>query len=339
MSKNIKIGDSITWTLMSPMDTGLTFKDFTDFINNYTNIEVDDAFIKGDIIYYDELSTIVVEVKDMTQDMFPFTLFANEVKSRFTSIVLKNKDPYQRYLCLNTKSMTSLFYYDMGTGIMADAVYDADGNFVDFDIEDYIDEESMEPTFSEEGVHEQISIKLSMEDIEELENNDALLEADGIENVDSDGNITLSGGDACSITRAKTWFNTRDCAILTAWRQGKVRKENDDNNRMLQQRLRKLGYGVTKVTGWYPEENREMARENSFLTVNLNDEESFRDNLSELSELYDQECFLYKKSGYDTPAVYVYTKDVDEYQKGDMKLLGRLRIGNMDADAYSQRCL
>ena len=336
MSKNIKIGDSITWTLMSPMDTGLTFKDFTDFINNYTNIEVDDAFIKGDIIYYDELSTIVVEVKDMTQDMFPFTLFANEVKSRFTSIVLKNKDPYQRYLCLNTKSMTSLFYYDMGTGIMADAVYDADGNFVDFDIEDYIDEESMEPTFSEEGVHEQISIKLSMEDIEELENNDALLEADGIENVDSDGNITLSGGDACSITRAKTWFNTRDCAILTAWRQGKVRKENDDNNRMLQQRLRKLGYGVTKVTGWYPEENREMARENSFLTVNLNDEESFRDNLSELSELYDQECFLYKKSGYDTPAVYVYTKDVDEYQKGQIKLLGRLRIGNRDADVYSQ---
>ena len=59
-----------------------------------------------------------------------------------------------------------------------------------------------------------------------------------------------------------------------------------------------------------------MARENSFLTVNLNDEESFRDNLSELSELYEQECFLYKKSGYDTPAVYVYNKDVDEYQKG-----------------------
>lgn len=336
MNTNFKIGDSITWTLMSPMDTGLLFKDFTDFINNYTNIEVDDAFIKGDIIYYDELSTIVVEVKDMTQDMFPFTLFANEVESRFTGIVLKDNDPYQRFLCLDTKSMTSLFYYDMGTGIMADAVYDADGNFVDFDIEDYIDEESMEPTFTEEEVHEQISIKLSMEDIEELENNDALLEADGIENVDSDGNITLSGEDACSITRAKTWFNTRDCAILTAWRQNKGRKENDDNNRILQQRLRELGYGVTKVTGWYPEENKEMARENSFLTVNLNDEESFRDNLSELSEFYDQECFLYKKSGYDTPAVYVYTKDVDEYQKGDVKLLGRLRIGNMDADAYSQ---
>ena len=335
MNANFKIGESICWTLWSPMDTGLLFKDFTNFINNYTDIE-EDAFIKGEIIYFDESSVIIVEVKEMTQDMLPFTMFANEVKSRFTSIVLKNNDPYQRYLCLNPKSMTSLFYYDMGTGIMADAVYDADGNFVDFDIEDYIDEESMEPTFTEEGVHEQISIKLSMEDIEELENNNALLEADGIEKVDSDGNITLSGGDACSITRAKTWFNTRDCAILTAWRQNKGRKENDDNNRILQQRLRELGYGVTKVTGWYPEENREMARENSFLTVNLNDEESFRDNLSELSEFYDQECFLYKKSGYDTPAVYVYTKDVDEHQKGDIKLLGRLRIGNMDADAYSQ---
>lgn len=336
MKTNLKTGDSITWTLMSPIDTGLSFNGFTDFINNYMDIEVDDAFIKGNIICYDELSMIVVEVTDMTQDMFPFTLFANEVESRFSSIGLKNKDPYQRYLCLDTKSMTSLFFYDLNTGFLADAVYDAEGNFVDYDIEDVDIGDGEEPILAEGVVPEQVSIKLSMEDIEELENKDALLEADGIVNVDSDGNITLSGGDACSITRAKTWFNTRDCAILTAWRQNKKRKENNDNNRMLQQILRKLGYGVTKVTGWYPEENREMARENSFLTVNLNNEESFCDNLSELSELYGQECFLYKKSGYDTPAVYIYTKDIDEHQKGEIKLLGRLRIGNMDADAYSQ---
>ena len=185
---------------------------------------------------------------------------------------------------------------------------------------------------------EQITIRLGQEEIEELENQDALLDIEEREIYveDENGNLSFNKGPACSIERARTWFNTRDCAILSAWRQGKVRKENDDNNRMLQQRLRELGYGVTKVTGWYSEENREMARENSFLTVNLNDEESFRNNLFELSELYDQECFLYKRSGYDTPAVYVYTKDVDDYQKGDIKLLGRLRIGNMDADAYSQ---
>ena len=334
MNTTIKIGDLIIWTPWSPMDTGLNSQDFMAFIHEKTEIEVDDAFIKGEVIYFDDLSTIVVEVKDMTQNMFPFTMFANEVESRFTSIELKNNDPYQRYLCLDTKSMTSLFYYDIETGYLAEAAYDAEGNFVDYDIEVEDLDEGEEPTLVEWGAPEQITIRLSQEEIEELENKDALLETNNREVEDQNGIVTVQN--ACSIVRATTWFNTRDCAILSAWRQGKVRKENDDNNRMLQQRLRELGYGVTKVTGWYPEENREMARENSFLTVNLNDEESFRDNLSELSELYDQECFLYKKSGYDTPAVYVYTKDVDEYQKGDVKLLGRLRIGNLNAEAYSQ---
>ena len=338
MNTTIKIGDLIIWTPWSPMDTGLNSQDFMAFIHEKTEIEVDDAFIKGEVIYFDDLSTIVVEVKDMTQNMFPFTMFANEVESRFTSIELKNNDPYQRYLCLDTKSMTSLFYYDVEIGYLADAAYDAEGNFVDYDIEDEDIDEGEEPMMSEGITPEQITIRLGQEEIEELENKDALLDIEERDRFveDENGNLSFNKGDACSLTRANTWFNTRDCAILTAWRQGKVRKENDDNNRMLQQRLRELGYGVTKVTGWYPEENREMARENSFLTVNLNDKESFRDNLSELSELYDQECFLYKKSGYDTPAVYVYTKDVDEYQKGDVKLLGRLRIGNMDAEAYSQ---
>lgn len=45
MNANFKIGESICWTLWSPMDTGLLFKDFTDFINNYTDIG-EDAFIK-----------------------------------------------------------------------------------------------------------------------------------------------------------------------------------------------------------------------------------------------------------------------------------------------------
>ena len=336
MKTNYMIGDSVKWTLRSPMDTGLDFKEFMDFINDYTDIEVDDAFIKGEVIYFDELSTIVVEVKDMTQNMFPFTLFANEIESRFTKIMLKNKDPYQRFLCLDAKSMTSLFYYDLSDGFLAEATYDDDGNFVDYDIQDGMEEEGEEPVLAEGGIPEQVSIKLSMEDIEELEYNDALLQASHIERMDSDGNITMSGGDACSITRARKWFNTRDCAILSAWRQGKRRKENDDNNRRLQKKLRELGYGVTKITGWYTEENREMARENSFLTVNLKEEDSFQDNLSELSEYYEQECYLYKKSGYDTPAVYIYTKDFDEHHKGDVELLGRLRIGNMEAKAFSQ---
>ena len=104
--------------------------------------------------------------------------------------------------------------------------------------------------------------------------------------------------------------------------------------RKLQKRLRELGYGVTKITGWFPEKDKEVARENSFLTVNLNDEESFRSNIFELSELYEQDSFLYKKAGRDIPVVYVHTND--DTGKGIEELAGRLRIGNMEADVYSQ---
>ena len=103
----------------------------------------------------------------------------------------------------------------------------------------------------------------------------------------------------------------------------------------LQLQLRRLGYGVTKITGWYQEKDKEMSRENSFLTVNLNDESSFREDIFKLSERYEQDCFLYKKAGYDTPAVYVYTNDAYG-KKGSEKIIGRLRIGNMEAEAFSQ---
>ena len=320
MDNCIRKGDLIEWTMLSPMKTGLEYRDFMTFIRDYTDIEVDDAFIKGEVVCVEEQSTIIVEVKEMTQDMFPFTVFANEVKSRLSSAKLESNDPYQRYLCLDSKSMTSLLYYDDDTGYLAEASYDDDGNFVDYSIEDYMDG-GEEPMLAEGIAPEQITLRLSPEEIEELE--------------DKDG-ISIPKGDACSIARVVSWFNTCDCAILSAWRQDKGRKENDDNNKKLQRKLRGLGYGVTKITGWYPEENREMARENSFFVVNLNDERSFRDKIFQQSELYEQDCFLYKKSGYDTPAIYVYTRDVKEYKKGEVKLLGRLRIGNMEAEAYSQ---
>ena len=339
MAKDMIIGKMFTWTPQDPSKTEFSSEKFDAFIDDYFSI-LDDAHISGEVIYNDGKSAII-EVTDMTQSLFPFTLFYNEVKNNFPHLDKQNSNPYQKYFCVDIASMTSLYLYDMDYGCLTDAVYDDEGNFDYYDLptDDGFEDLSHLPELPEATPPEQITIRLDESEIEELENQDALLD---IENwnilvEDENGNLSINNkGVACSIERARTWFNTRDCAILSAWRQGKLRKENDDNNRMLQQRLRELGYGVTKVTGWYPEENREMARENSFLTVNLNDEESFRDNLSELSELYDQECFLYKKSGYDNPAVYVYTKDVDEYQKGDVKLLGRLRIGNMDADAYSQ---
>ena len=289
----------------------------------------DNAFIKGDVIYNDGES-LIIEIKEMTNSLFPFTLFYNEVKNRFSCLESKNDDPYQKYLCLDIASMTSLFFYDEECGYLADAVYDAEGIFDYYDLPDpeawYDDIEKPVPMFPE-----QILIELDESTINEYEEINALVQTDEQEKSSGDDEVPLNINEKCSWHRAVSWFNTRDCAVLTAWRNGKGRKVNDDNNRELQQQLRDLGYGVTKLTGWYAEEGKDYERENSYLAVNLNDEEDFRENIFKLSEHYEQESFLYKKAGNDKPALYIYTND----DKGKVKLLGRLRIGNMDAKAYS----
>lgn len=226
--------------------------------------------------------------------------------------------------------MVSQFFYYEVEGFLASAEFDSDGNFDYYEQPDEngsVDFDGEEDSF----VPDQISILLPTEEIESYEDLGALCNSEN--NLDNDGEL-IPRGDACSVKRAETWFNTRDCAILTAWRGENSRKTNDDNNRKLQRRLRELGYGVTKITGWFAEKDKEVARENSFLTVNLNEEDSFRSNIYELSELYEQDSFLYKKAGRDIPAVLVHTND--DTGKGTEELAGRLRIGNMEADIYSQ---
>ena len=302
MTEQIKIGSTLRWTLLSPKETGVDNSEFYAFIDDNFIPEGENSHISGVVVYISDGSAII-QVTDMTSDMFPFTLFYNEVKNRFFGFEVKEVDPYQKYFCLDLTTMVSLFYYYEGEGFLASAEFDDDDHFDWYEQPD-----------TNEGLDSQSEMG---------------------EGFDPDQIICISeGGHPCSIVRANSWFNTRDCAIITAWRGGKSRKTNDDNNRKLQKRLRELGYGVTKITGWFPEKDKEVARENSFLTVNLNDEESFRSNIFELSELYEQDSFLYKKAGRDIPAVYVHTND--DTGKGTEELAGRLRIGNMEADVYSQ---
>ena len=332
MKQGLTIGSTFTWTLKSPSLTLLSSVEFNDFVEDHLDGVDEDAFIKGNVIY-DDGESAIIEIKEMTKSLFPFTLFYNEVKNRFPDLECKNENPYQKYLCLDIASMTSLFFYDEGSGYMADAVYDAEGTFDYYDLPDSEawndDLEKPESMFPE-----QIVIELDESTINEYEEKDALVQTDEQNKPSGDDDALLVVDVKCSWHRAVSWFNTRDCAVLTAWRNGKGRKVNDDNNRELQQQLRNLGYGVTKLTGWYAEEGKDYERENSYLTVNLNDEEDFREKIFKLSEHYEQDSFLYKEAGNDKPALYIYTNDVKG--KGKVELLGRLRIGNMDAKAYSQ---
>ena len=150
-------------------------------------------------------------------------------------------------------------------------------------------------------------------------------------NQDSTRNNDTNAG----ISRALHWFEKCDCAILTAWRKReKTRKMNQEDNKTLQQTLRRNKYGVIKVRGYYPEIGADLSREDSFFTVNFEKttDDFFRD-IRILSESYNQDCFLFKKAGADEQAFLYGTND--EFGKGNRKDLGELQI---KATPVAQEC-
>ena len=137
------------------------------------------------------------------------------------------------------------------------------------------------------------------------------------------------------LSRAVSWMTICDCAILTAWRGDKKRKQNDDDNRELMKSLRAYGYGVSKVRGCYTEVGQLTSRENSYLVVDLlKKRELFKTKIYGLSEHYQQDCFLFKPAGANELAYLIGTND--DFGIGCCKPAGRLHIGILDAEAYSE---
>ena len=81
---SIAIGKHIKWTLKSPSETGYVADEFYDYIRNINDefIITENSYIEGTVIY-SSFGSAVVKISDMTPEMFPFTLFCNEVKNRF----------------------------------------------------------------------------------------------------------------------------------------------------------------------------------------------------------------------------------------------------------------
>lgn len=156
-------------------------------------------------------------------------------------------------------------------------------------------------------------------------------------NVIADNTEPFWGNVNANFSRALSWLNKCDCAILTAWRSDKLRKDNDNNNRDLQLRLRSYGYGVSKVRGCYTEIGKPISKENSFLVFakELGDK-LFFDRIFELSKYYEQDCFLYKPAGRMETAYLIGTNDSFISTFGRKKAAGKLRIASMDATEYSR---
>lgn len=138
------------------------------------------------------------------------------------------------------------------------------------------------------------------------------------------------------INRTSHWLANTDCAIVTAWRAGLPRNQNDSNNAALQNALRENGFGVIKVKGYYAEVGHESSSENSFIVIKRPPSTSqyFYDTIFDLSKKYNQDCFLYKEAGLDTPAFLIGTNE--EWGMGRKEKIGMFRVNEMSPEAYSR---
>lgn len=101
----------------------------------------------------------------------------------------------------------------------------------------------------------------------------------------------------------------------------------------MQQKLRALGYGVIRVKGCYAEIGRPLEKENSFLVFDLEDTKDFMQNIYDLSEYNEQDCFLYKP--VDEEVAYLVGTN-DHYGKGKIDLAGFMKINSETADAFTK---
>ncbi|GJG32731.1 hypothetical protein PRMUPPPA20_08400 [Xylanibacter ruminicola] len=138
-----------------------------------------------------------------------------------------------------------------------------------------------------------------------------------------------------SLNRAVYWINKTDCANITAWRSGNKRAENDANNRKLQEALRAMGYGIIKLQGFYAEVGQDVSKENSFLVFDRNNDPDFYENLYKLSEIFNQDCFLYKPAEEEV-AYLIGTNEDFIRDNGERVAAGKLHIGSLSAKAYSE---
>ena len=173
-----------------------------------------------------------------------------------------------------------------------------------------------------------IDIQIPESEIEELLNEKVITKEDV-------GEETGRSASNASLNRAVYWITTTDCANITAWRSGNKRAINDANNRILQETLRAMGYGVIKLHGFYAEVGQDVSKENSFLVFDQNDDPKFYENLYKLSEKFEQDCFLFKAVDEEV-AYLIGTNDDFIRDNGERKEAGRLRIGNLDAKTYSK---
>lgn len=105
---------------------------------------------------------------------------------------------------------------------------------------------------------------------------------------------------------SRLWeHNTKhDCGGITAFRKGPdcgkgeeyTKKENKQRNMSLVTKLKRMGYGITKVKGVYPEGGKPTT-ENSYFVVDIKDSGDLRKDLVALGKEFEQDSILFVPKG------------------------------------------
>ena len=340
-----KIGSDYTFEMLMPSPNDM----LGDIVKGKTGSREEMLTIKGQVIYNNG-TTAIIKVKSGNYELDGFTLPYKDVSLRhndFADNGVWSMD-IPKYLCIDIRSEKSLYFRDPETDEIHEAVFDENGEFLGFDyseggnVEEWKSQDLNEllPAEAYDRLKKLHTISSSDEDTEingslyskvilSLTPSAArLMERDGVLEQVDDCSILSQG-----FNRAMKWLTKCNCAIVTAWRDDKPRKVNDENNKALQTALRELGYGIYKMMGFYAEIGKDIRRENSYLVFDQDGTRNLRNDVYRLSEQYEQDCFLYSAKG-DAPAILVGTND--KFGKGRCVELGQIEINNYCRENYSK---
>ena len=304
--------------------------DYIYYVSNETSI-------RGRVLYNDGV-TAILQVTNRYVECFFEILYYKEVKRFFPWFNDHEAQTSRKeYLCLDVETETNLFSRDTDTNKIGHYHIDERGQYVFTPIDECefrmqrckklliyrMKEIERERNAKQSSYNSTVTVCLDDTLIREM-----YQEYDKQHGISAKDDVLHHG-----INRSIYWLTHRNCAILSAWRGTYSRKENDKRNKELQQSLRSLGYGVIRVMGCYAEIGKPIEKENSFIAFDLSDTDNFMENIYNLSEHYDQDCFLYKPIDEET-AYLIGTND--DYGKGKIDLVGYLHINNESTENFTK---
>lgn len=142
-----------------------------------------------------------------------------------------------------------------------------------------------------------------------------------------------------SLDEAQAAFRNFNCAIFTAFRGCFTLEQNIQRNAALKADMDSMDMIYRPVDGCYKEAEMEhVVKEYSFFVVmkeGMSPEEFFTQTYR-LSEKYEQNCFLYKRSGFNKTAFLVATSDNGRLDLcGDIKFAGQFFEYVYDVGAWT----